>query len=138
MGDRSLRERSLRRRRLVCHATWLACLPGLVGYAMLTAGLLAALGKGGEVEEGKALEVAFVYGSFAAGWFAWYALLAMSRAWLRNKALSLTLPSVGTLAAIIGFTPLASHWWPIVLVSPGVALAGYLVIWHTRGEARSG
>lgn len=113
---------------MISWVIWLCCLPAVAGYALLTFGAIGAVLKGGEVASLPV--VAFVYAAFVCGWFAWYALLKMNRAWLRGQRLSAAWPVCGTISAVVGLVPLAASIWPIALVSPGVLLAIHLTLWH--------
>src|SRR6185436_11171412 len=95
-----------RRRRIVCAIAWSGCVPGLMGYGLLSLGALRAAARGGE---GDVLTIAFVYLSFICGWFAWYSLVIMSRAWLADRPRAPVLPLAGTVAAAIALVPLASY-----------------------------
>lgn len=118
-----------RQRRIACALAWAGCVPGLIGYGLLSLAALSTAARGGE---GNLPGIAFVYLCFVCGWFAWGALAVMSRAWLVDRPRGPLLPIVGTVAACLGLLPLVSPWPPLVLVSPGVALACWLALWHLR------
>jgi hypothetical protein len=119
-----------RRRRIVCAIAWIGCVPGLFGYALLSLMMFDSPGRS------DAWGIAFVYVSVVFGWFAWGVLVVMSRAWIADRPCTPVLPIAGTAAVGIAIAPLASHWMPLVLVSPGVLLACWLVFWHLRAAVR--
>jgi hypothetical protein len=63
------------------------------------------------------------------------ALLVMNVFWLMNRQLGWTIPTFGSLFALIGWLPFVLTFsFFAVLPLPGIVFASYLVRWHVTSQ----
>ena len=117
-------------RTVVSVLVWFLCLPSVAGYLLLCLGSLNALSYVGQTDLGSIPKLVFMFVAFPCGCFAWANLARMNIYWLRNSRLLWPWPVGGTIAALIALVPLSETVLPIVLASPGIVFAAYLVAWH--------